>query len=451
MDLPRVLRRLAAAVVPAPLGLGMVSAFGLKGLFTISNFALVTLAARTLGIETFGSYSLLFSAAGLLSIVATFGQQVLVMRFWSEYLASGRGDLLKGALLFSGAVCLAGCALVGLPFYVWCAAAYTPSIGCAVAAYLVAVALVMTTSHLVRTAIGIEAGDGLGNLSLTVPAIIYLVVCIASQRDAELALLFAMMAAGGAVAALIHLMLVCRALAGKFEGFWRIRPAFAFSQWMGRSAKLWVSNGLEASNQHLDVLVIGYLVHPAAAGAYFVVTRVANILSVATDAIHMFATRHIPDLYYRKQFARLDTLLDTVAQVTVIVVAGSTLAIAAGGSHLLAIFNDAYAAYHGVLIVLAIGAASVAAAGPSASILMLTGHEGRYLAIIGGTVLLRTAGLAALVPLFGVAGGAIATTAALVAMALLLRHAVRDCTGIDGSVLRLAAWLRGRRAVRLAD
>jgi O-antigen/teichoic acid export membrane protein len=211
-----------------------------------------------------------------------------------------------------------------------------------------------------------------------------------------------------------------------------------------------VSNGLEASNQYLDVLVIGYLLHPAAAGAYFVVTRVANVLSVATDAIHMFSTRHIPDLYYRKQFTELDALLDTVARVTVIVVVGSILAIVVGGSHLLAIFNSAYAPYHGVLIVLSIGAASLAAAGPSASILMLTGHEGRYLAIIGGIVLLRMAALVALVPLFGIAGGAVATATALGAMALLLRHSVRDCTGIDGSVLRLVARFR-RRAVRLAD
>jgi O-antigen/teichoic acid export membrane protein len=417
----------------------MASSFALKALFTISNFALVTLAARTLGIETFGHYSLLFSAAGLLGIVASFGQQVLVMRFWSEYLASGRGDLLKGSLLFSGVVCLIGCALIGLPFYVWCATATTPSVAAAAASYLVVLSLVMTTSHLVRAAIGVEAGDGFGNLLLTVPSVVYLGVCIASGVDAELATLFGLMAAGGALAAIIHGVLMHRAVAAKFPGFWRMRPAFDLARWMNRSAKLWLSNGLEASNQYLDVLVIGYLMHPSIAGAYFVVTRVANIMSVATDAIHMFSTRHIPDLYYRKQFTELDAMLDTVARVTLLVVAGSILAIVAGGSGLLAIFNSAYVPYHGVLIILSIGAASVAAAGPSGSILMLTGHEGRYLAIVGATVLTRTAGLVALVPLFGIAGGAAATAVSLVAMALLLRHWVMKCTDIDGSVLRLIA------------
>jgi O-antigen/teichoic acid export membrane protein len=446
----QTIRRLTS-VLPASIGLGMLSAFGLKALFTIANFALVTLAARTLGIQTFGDYSLLFSAASLLGIVATFGQQVLVMRFWNEYIASERADLLKGSLLFAALVCLAGSVLIGLPFYLWCAHAYSPAIGAAVAAYLAVVGLLMTTAHLVRTAVSIEAGDGLGNLMLTGPAIVYLGVCLAVGIEPGLAMLFAVMAAGGAIAVMVHLVMLARALAAKMPALARTRPAFEIRQWVARSSKLWVSNGLEASNQHLDVLIIGYLLHPAAAGAYFVVTRVANVMSVATDAIHMFSTRHIPDLYYRKQLKELDALLDLVAQVTAVVVAGGLLAIVLVGSPLLSIFNSAYVTYHGVLIILSIGAVAVAASGPSGAILMLTGHEGRYLAIIGSTVVLRTAGLVALVPLFGVGGGAVATAAALVAMALLLRHSARERTGLDGSVLRLAGWLRRRGAVRLAD
>lgn len=432
----------------APIPLALASSFAFKALFTISNFALVTLAARALGLETFGHYSLLFSAAGLLGIIASFGQQVLVMRFWSEYLAGGRADLLKGSLLFSGAVGLIGCALTGLPFYAWCVVAHTPSIAAAVTSYLVMLSLVMTTSHLVRAAIGVEAGDGFGNLLLTVPPVVYLVICMATGADAGLAVLFGIMAAGGAVAAIIHGALMLRAVAARFPGFWGVQPAFDVPQWMNRSAKLWVSNGLEASNQYLDVLVIGYLMHPSVAGAYFVVTRVANIMSVATDAIHMFSTRHIPDLYYRRQFTQLNAMLDLVARVTLVVVAGSILVIVAGGWGLLAIFNGAYVPYHGVLIILSVGAASVAAAGPSASILMLTGHEGRYLAIIGATVLMRTTGLVALVPLFGIAGGAAATAISLLAMALLLRHSVMTCTDIDASVVRLVA---RPNVVRLAE
>jgi O-antigen/teichoic acid export membrane protein len=421
-----------------PGGGGIARVFGLKAAITLLNFALVTLAARALGIDTFGTYSLLFSAAGLLGIAATLGQQVLVMRFWSEYLAAGRADLLKGALIFSGGTCLAGSVLFGLPFYLWCAAAHGSDIAGAVTFYLVMVSLVMTTAHLVRTAVGVGRGDGFANILLALPGAVYLTLCLLKGSGAELVTLFGVMGAGAALAVAIHIVALRRSLAENCPEFAKARPAFEFSQWVSRSARLWLSNALEAANQYLDVLVIGYLVDPATAGAWFVLTRVANVISVATDAIHMFSTRHIPELYYRGQFAQLSCILDTVAWVTLIVILGSIAGIVIAGGWLLAIFSNAYVAYHGVLIVLSIGAAAAAAAGPSSPILMLTGHEGRYLAIIGGAVLLRVIGFAVLIPLFGVAGAAAAVALSALSMTLLLRRAVRDCTGIDASILRVA-------------
>jgi O-antigen/teichoic acid export membrane protein len=442
--------RLATAIRPlARLGSlqgtsGIARVFGLKITITVLSFALVTLAARALGIDAFGTYSLLFSAASLLGVAATLGQQVLVMRFWNEYLAAGRADLLQGALIFSAAACLLGCVLFGLPFYLWCAAAHGSGVALAATLYMALVALAMTSAHLVRTAVSVGRGDGYFNILPALPGALYLGFCLLAGFAAQLTTLFGLMAAGGAAAMMIHIVSLRRSLAEKFPTFARTRPAFEFAQWVSRSARLWVSTGLEAANQYLDVLVIGYLVDPVTAGAWFVLTRVANVISVATDAIHMFATRHIPELYYRRQFADLGRMLDTVAWVILVVIVGSIAGIVVAGGWLLAIFGKAYVGYHGVLIVLSAGAAAVAAAGPSASILMLTGHEGRYLAIIGGSVLLRIAGFAVLIPLFGIAGAAVAVTLSALSMTLLLRRAVGDCIGLDASVLRVAPF--GARA-----
>src|SRR5258708_7974815 len=108
-----------------------------------------------------------------------------------------------------------------------------------------------------------------------------------------------------------------------------------------------------------------------------------------------------------------------------------------GGHWLLMAFSEAYLPYYGALAVLSFGMAAVAAAGPSGSALMLTGHEGRYLTIIGATVLIRTAGFLVLIPPFGVMGAVAATTVSFVYMALMLRTSARTIAGIDGSVLRL--------------
>jgi O-antigen/teichoic acid export membrane protein len=434
-----------------PAMLGMAGVFVLRIAITALNFALISLAARALGEHSFGTYSILFSAAGLFCIVATFGQQILVMRSWSEYSTGERQGLLKGALIFSGLTCLAGSQLVAIPFFGWFAASHTPPVATAITLYLVTLAMVMTTSHLVRTAIGVGIGDGVGNLLLVIPPILYLLLGFALGTKAEIETLFVLMAAGGSAAIVIHAVLMWRTILGRFPGFVTCRPRYDIPRWRARSLKLWISNALEASNQYVDVLIIGALMNPSVAGAYFVTTRLANAFAMATDAIHMFSTRHIPDLYYRHEFDQLDTLLDSVAGVTLAVILGGMIVILGGGHWLLMTFSDAYVPYYGALAVLSFGMAAVAAAGPSGSILMLTGHEGRYLTIIGSTVLIRTIGFLVLIPHFGVIGAVASTAMSFVAMAVMLRTSARNVAGIDGSVLRLMTRFRGARVSAPAE
>ena len=429
-----------------PAMLGMAGVFMLRIAITGSNFALISLAARALGEYRFGTYSILFSAAGLFCIVATFGQQILVMRCWNEYSSADQQGLLKGALIFSCLTCIAGSVLVAIPFYGWFAASHAPLLSLSVTLYLVALSVVMTTSHLVRTALGVGIGDGFGNLLLVIPPILYLLFGLAYGNKAEIDTLFMLMAAGGSSAIIVHAVLMWRRIHDRFPNFMVCKAAWDLPRWRARSFKLWISNALEASNQYVDVLIIGTLMDPSVAGAYFVTTRLANAFAMATDAIHMFSTRHIPDLYYRRQFGQLDALLDSVAGVTLAVLLGGMIVILGCGHWLLMAFSAAYVPYYGALAVLSFGMAAVAAAGPSGSILMLTGHEGRYLGIIGATVLIRTIGFLVLIPLFGVMGAVAATTLSFVAMAMMLRTSAKSVAGIDGSVLRLVTKFRSAQA-----
>jgi O-antigen/teichoic acid export membrane protein len=430
---------------------GMAWVFVLRAATTVLNFVLITLAARTLGQGTFGTYSILFSAAGLFCVIATFGQQIVSMRSWSEYSSAGQQHLLKGAMIFSSVTCLAGSALVAAPFYAWLDVTHGPLLAASVTFYLVALSIVLTTSHLVRTAIGVGIGDGVGNLLLVIPPILYLLAALVTGSQAGIDTLFVLMAAGGFGALVIHAALMRRRIRDSFPDFMTCRAQYDIPRWRTRSVKLWISNALEAANQYVDVLIIGALMNPGVAGAYFVTTRLANAFAMATDAIHMFSTRHIPDLYFRREFVQLDAMLDSVAGVTLAVIAGGMVAILCGGHWLLMSFSASYVPYYGPLAVLSFGMAAVAAAGPSGSILMLTGHEGRYLGIIGLTVLIRTIGFVLLIPPFGILGAVAATTVSFVSMALMLRSAARSAAGIDGSVLRLLARLRGARIVAPAE
>ena len=416
---------------------GIAGVFALKCSIIGVNFALVMVAARVLDTEHFGVFSILFSAAGLFCIVATFGQQMTIMRWWNEYAAANDPAKLKGALRFSITTCIIGCAIVAAGFYTWAASTHATILAVAVTLYLVAQAGSLTSSHLVRTAIGVGAGDGYGNLFVFFPALIYLAMSLFAGKTASVSTVFFLFSAGALAAILLHFVFIWRKLHALYPGIASVRPRYDFHNWNARSFKLWISNGLEASNQYLDVLIIGYLMSPAVAGAYFVTTRLANAFATASDTMHMFSTRHIPDLYYRGEFKKLNSLLDSVAGITLAVVVVGMAVILAGGHWFLMIFNDAYVPYYPALALLCFGTAAVAAAGPSGSILMLTGHEGRYLKIIATTVLIRAVGFFTLIPAHGIMGAVAATTISFIFMAGMLRHSSKRLTGLDGSVARL--------------
>ncbi|HEY6631314.1 MAG TPA: polysaccharide biosynthesis C-terminal domain-containing protein, partial [Rhizobiaceae bacterium] len=307
----------------------------------------------------------------------------------------------------------------------------------AVTLFMVLQASVTTSAHLVRTAIGVGAGDGNSNLLVSVPALVYLAAVLVAGGTAETSTVFFLFAAGAATAMALHFIFMRRKVRQLFPGFASVRPRYEAAEWRARSFKLWMSNGLEAANQYLDVLIIGYMMSPAVAGAYFVTTRLANAFATVSDTMHMFSTRHIPDLYYRSEFKQLNSLLNSVAAITLAVIACGMVVILGGGKFFLMVFNEAYVPYYPALALLCFGTAAVAAAGPSGSILMLTGHEGRYLRIIAITVLVRAAGFFALIPFFGIMGAVSATTISFVLMTALLRHASKKLTGLDGSVVRL--------------
>ncbi|MBO6718113.1 MAG: lipopolysaccharide biosynthesis protein [Rhizobiaceae bacterium] len=416
---------------------GMAGVLVLKASMMVFNFALIALAANVLQEVEFGIYSILFSAVGLVGIVATVGQQILLMRSWNEYSAADDPATLKGALRFSALLWLAGTMAAACAFYFWADASYGASLARAATVYLVLYAAIQTTAHLLRASKGVGAGDGFGNLLPVLPAIAYLAYDLATHAAADVSTVLYLLAGGSAVGIVLHAIVFLRRITTRFPGIAGIKPQADAGTWTARSMRLWFSTGLEAANQYLDVLIMGVLTTPAIAGGYFVTTRFANIFASASDGVHLFASRHVPDLYYRGEYESLSRLLNLMAVMLLGMIAMGILAIVVGGKLALGFISPDYVEYYPALIVLCLGTAAAAAAQPCAPILMLTGHEGRYLGIIAGSVALRATGFFVLVPLFGIMGAVSASAVSFVLLALALSYSTQRLAGFDGSVLRL--------------
>ena len=345
---------------------GLVGVFSLKAVTTGLSFALVLLAAHALGATDLGTYSLLFSVAGLLSVAATFGQHVLLMRSFNEYCAGDRPDLLKGHLVFSAAAIGLGSAIAAIAVSVWCALVHDEGLGAVIAAYVASLSVLMGTTHLVRSAVGVGAGDGWGYVLTLAPAVAYLALCLAGGELASLTVLFAIMTTGAVVTIIVHCAVMRRAIVQRFAAIAAAPITFDTPAWTARSLKLWMSSVLEAANQYIDVIIVGLLLSAEAAGVYFVMTRLANVIAVGADAIHMYATRHLPAHHYGNDVARLNGLLDTTAWATLAVAIGGMLGIAIGGEWLLIAFGTEYGVWHGALLVLSVGVAIATCAVPPA-------------------------------------------------------------------------------------
>src|SRR5947208_1146068 len=132
---------------------------------------------------------------------------------------------------------------------------------------------------------------------------------------------------------------------------------------------MWLAALCDTTAQYFEVVVVGLVLGPEAAGAFFV-----------GYAYHQFFLNDLCQHSGLRHFERLThpRTLSALAIIGVVFIVGGMLAILVGGKMLLWACGADYAAAYPELLVLAIGAAIAALSGPAAQVLLLTGHEGTY-------------------------------------------------------------------------
>lgn len=427
---------------------GIVGTMLLKGVSAIIAFSLFSLASNAAGAEEFGKFSLYFSIASLLSIVAAGGQELHIVRSWNEYIAAKQPALALGALRYGWIVSLVGVAIVGAAFLLFLLADFSETpmhidgnilLAIAAVAFLAGNTLALFSSHVARAIVGIRVGDVNLEITWRVVVIVALVAALATGHAIKTEEILLSAAFGLMLVILIQTVYVLRRISSDLaEHRASGNPAsYDRASWTPRSIRLWLASIMEAANQHLEVILIGILLDPLLAGAYFVASRLANAFALAADGINTFGTRRVPGLYFANKTAELQQTLRMMAFMSLLIVTGGILTVLVAGDLLLLLFGSAYTDYYPVLLLLSVGTGLTAAAGPAPAFLMLTGHEGRYMKIVILSVALRVLGFVILIPLYGITGAAAATACVMVGVAFWLNHLCRKLTGMDPSILRL--------------
>jgi O-antigen/teichoic acid export membrane protein len=415
---------------------GLVATIVLQVVGAVVSFAMFLLAARALTSVDFGHLSMWLSVCQMAGIVAVLGQEMFILRSLNEYTVAARPDLAKGSLVFSLSIVCTVPTVFALAMSLCGVLVFneTPSLMMATGLYLIASSLIAVSSHIARFSVGIVLADGMRELLWRLLVVVVLLALVGAGGLIRINEFFLIASAAIGTALLIQAVAIWRALPKSIH---RARPSWRIREWSRASAGFWASTILETINQYLDVVIVYWLLDPASAGAYFIASRLANMFATVLSAVHNYATRLIPALYFSGRFDELNHILKSMAEVVLLCIVAGIILIGFGADTILGAFGPAFVAQKWTLIILTMGTVIYAAGGPAAAVLMIAGHGGRYPWVVAANMILRFTGFAILIPHFGLQGAAVSAAISLAVVTLALNYLCRRWVKIDPSVLIL--------------
>ncbi|MEA2822230.1 MAG: hypothetical protein QOJ86_4234, partial [Bradyrhizobium sp.] len=296
---------------------GLVGAIVLQVVGAVVSFAMFLLAARALSFVDFGHLSMWLSVCQMGGIVAVLGQEMFVLRSLNQYTVAARPDLAKGSLVFSlSIVCTVPIAFAivmsvcGMLLF-----GEKQSLMMATGLFLVASSLIAVSSHIARFSVGMVLADGMRELVWRALVVAVLLAIVGAGGMIQIDEFFLLASAAIGIALLIQAVAIWRALPKRIR---RAKPSWRIREWWRVSAGFWASTILETINQYLDVVIVYWLLDPASAGAYFIASRLANMFATVLSAVHNYATRRIPALYFSGRFDELNHILKLMAEVVLL-------------------------------------------------------------------------------------------------------------------------------------
>lgn len=187
--------------------------------------------------------------------------------------------------------------------------------------------------------------------------------------------------------------------------------------------------------EYSNVLLVGFLAGPAAAGAYFAAERLAQLASIPASIVSSVNQSEMAAAVARRRRNLLHKLTLRAAHTGLWPTAALALALTAFAVPLLSLFGPEFAAAAPVLIILVLGTLARTAAGPVSDLVLMTGNQHFLPRVMLFTAIAHLLGLCLLVPPFGAVGAAITSTVSGLLSSIWLMLFVRRELAINPTVL----------------
>lgn len=401
-----------------------------KGLAAVLSIAYLALATRSLGIQTFGLFTLILSTAQAVAAFVGFQTWQIVVRFGMAHREAGREGALGRLIRFCLALDIGG-ALVGVGIAataLWLMQAHFGwSAHLAREAFAFSVVLLLSVRS---TAVGIlrlHDRFALGAGADSVTSIVRFVgAAIAVWQHATLTGFLLAWAAAEVLTALGYWIAALGVAPGSMRGWRGTMSTPSENPGIWHFALVTNMNAtLNAAGRQFVVVLVGLLTGAAAAGNYRLAYQLSQSLVRLAD---MFARGVFPEVtraHASADAAELRTLVRQSARLAVGVGLATCLLVPLLGQpalHLIA--GEAYLGAYPVLVLLGLAAGLDIMAVGFEPVLLGTGHAGRALRIRMAATVVLFAGVILLMPKLGVIGaGAASLIASAVALLALVRSA----------------------------
>jgi O-antigen/teichoic acid export membrane protein len=406
--------------------------FMLRVASAILAYGSQVLLARWMGSFEFGIYVYVWTWVLLIGQSLDLGLGTAAQRFIPEYRESGALDLLRGFLFGSRLLSFGIATVVALACAgtVWLLA---PWLNDYLVVPLCIACISLPAYGLANTQDGIARSHDWVGLSLMPTYVVRQLLLTALMAGAYLAGLPMTAVIAMSVAAVsiwlptIGQLLVLNARLGKL-----IAPgpkAHAIRYWVVTSAPILLAEGFYLLLTYADILVLQQFRPPDEVAVYYAAAKTLALVSFIYYAISATSAHRFSVYHMAGDHAGLAAFIGQSIRWTFWPSVAATALLLAVGQPLLRLFGTQFAGGYHLMFILAAGLLARASIGPIERLLNMLGQQRVCALIYGAAFAINLGACLALIPLFGAAGAAAATTTALIIESYMLFKVTKSRLG----------------------